>query len=49
MDKNIKHRIIDKILVSDDEKLLHTVDQLMESASNKNSRVTLSREQIEML
>lgn len=46
MDHQIKHRIIDKILVSDDEKLLCAIDQIMDSASNNDSFGTLTNKQI---
>jgi len=49
MDNQIKHRIIDKILVSNDEKLLRAIDQIMDSASNEYANVVLSNEQKKML
>lgn len=49
MNNKIKHRIIDKVLVSDDEKLLHAIDQIMESASTKQLKTTLTNEQKKML
>lgn len=49
MDHLIKHRIIDKILVSDDEKLLRAIDQIMDSASNNDSFGTLTNKQKIML
>lgn len=45
MDNQIKHRIIDKILISDDEKLLRAIDQIMDSASHKESYGTLTNKQ----
>jgi len=49
MNNKIKHRIIDKVLVSDDEKLLHAIDQIMESASDKQLKTTLTNKQKKML
>lgn len=49
MNNEVKHRIIDKILVSDDEKLLHAIEQIMESASREHSKGALTKEQKKML
>lgn len=48
-EKEIKHRLIDKILSSNNETLLARVDQLMESSISEEDIVTLTKEQRLML
>jgi hypothetical protein len=47
--KEIKHRLIDKILSSNDESLLLKMDQLMASASSEQGPVELTEAQVHML
>jgi hypothetical protein len=48
-EKEIKHRLIDKILSSKNETLLARIDQLMESSTSEEDEVTLTEEQKRML
>lgn len=48
-EKEIKHRLIDKILSSKNEKLLEQIDRLMESSISEEDEVTLTEEQKRML
>jgi hypothetical protein len=48
-EKEIKHRLIDKILSSKNETLLSRIDQLMESSTSEEDEVTLTEEQKRML
>jgi hypothetical protein len=47
--KEIKHRLIDRILSSNDERLLLKVDQFMESQSSGENQVELTEAQLNML
>ncbi|PKD42799.1 hypothetical protein [Rhodohalobacter barkolensis] len=48
-EKEIKHRLIDKILSSKNETLLARIDQLMESSISEEDVVSLTEEQNRML
>ncbi|MFO7798170.1 MAG: hypothetical protein R6V22_00245 [Rhodohalobacter sp.] len=48
-EKEIKHRLIDKILSSKNETLLARIDQLLESSTSEEDEVTLTEEQKRML
>ena len=48
-EKEIKHRLIDKILSSTNESLLERIDRLMESSISKEDEVPLTEEQKRML
>ena len=48
-EKEIKYRLIDKILSSKNEKLLTWIDQLMESSTSEEDVVLLTEEQKRML
>jgi hypothetical protein len=48
-EKEIKHRLIDKILSSKDETLLARIDRLMESSISEEDEVPLTDEQKRML
>ena len=48
-EKEIKHRLIDKILSSKNESLLERIDRLMESSISEEDEVPLTEEQKRML
>ncbi len=49
MNNQLKHRLIDKILVSKDEKLLSAIDQILDSVSDQTTGDALTKEQKLML
>lgn len=49
MDSELKHRLIDKILLNDNEKLLNAIDQILESVKTPGDQVALTDEQKRML
>lgn len=49
MDNQIKHRLIDKILSTNNDKVLSAIDQLLDSVEFQEEKVSLTKEQKMML
>ncbi len=49
MDNQIKHRLIDKILSTNNDKVLSAIDQLLDSVELQKEKVSLTKEQKWML
>ncbi|NBC65085.1 MAG: hypothetical protein GVY07_05395 [Bacteroidetes bacterium] len=49
MDNLLKHRLIDKILSTKNEKVLSAIDQLLDSVEKQSETASLTREQKMML
>lgn len=49
MDNQIKHRLIDKILSTNNDKVLSAIDQLLDSVEFQEEKVSLTKEQKWML
>lgn len=49
MDNQIKHRLIDKIMSTNNEKILSAIDQLLDSIETPQEKTSLTKEQKWML